>query len=41
MRLEVVAPPEVPSFPFKAGDVRRIMDLQASEFWPFWYLLRI
>eukprot|EP00903_Cladosiphon_okamuranus_P009829 g9342.t1 len=30
LQLEVVAPPEVPSFPFKAGDVKRVMDLQVS-----------
>ncbi|CAM9179575.1 unnamed protein product, partial [Laminaria digitata] len=30
LRLEVIAPSEVSSFPFKASDVTRIMDLQAS-----------
>ncbi|CBN74807.1 conserved unknown protein [Ectocarpus siliculosus] len=30
LRLEVVAPPEVSAFPFKADDVTRIMDFQAS-----------
>lgn len=32
VRLEVVAPPEVSSFPFKGSDVKRVMDLQASDF---------
>ncbi|CAM9697417.1 unnamed protein product [Pylaiella littoralis] len=31
LRLEVVAPPEVSSFPFKANDVARVMDLQALD----------
>lgn len=31
LRLEVVAPPEVSSFPFKASDVRRVMDLQVND----------
>ncbi|CAM9227937.1 unnamed protein product, partial [Ectocarpus sp. 8 AP-2014] len=31
LRLEVVAPPEVSAFPFKADDVTRIMDFQASK----------
>ncbi|CAM9246103.1 unnamed protein product, partial [Ectocarpus sp. 6 AP-2014] len=31
LRLEVVAPPEVSAFPFKADDVTRIMDFQASQ----------
>ncbi len=30
LRLEVVAPPEVSAFPFRAADVTRIMDLQVS-----------
>lgn len=32
MRLEVVAPSEVASFPFTAADVTRIMDLQERLF---------
>ena len=31
LQLEVIAPSEVSSFPFKASDVTRIMDLQASN----------
>ncbi|CAM9489919.1 unnamed protein product [Ectocarpus sp. 4 AP-2014] len=31
LRLEVVAPPDVSAFPFKADDVMRIMDFQASK----------
>eukprot|EP00752_Nemacystus_decipiens_P004496 g4105.t1 len=30
LQLEVVAPPEVSSFPFRASDVKRVMDLQVS-----------